>query len=116
MPPFRLNSLVLALATAVPLALGGCATMTAGAAEKSGDPAIAAAAQAAAHEATASASSPVPASMPPGAARPPGPATTAAAAAAAAAVTAAQSQKPFADVVKDAKEYDGFLKLWQKDD
>ena len=116
MPPFRLNSLVVALATAVPLALGGCATMTAGAAESSSDPAIAAAAQAAAHEAIAAGATPAPRAAAPGAARPPGPATTAAAAAAAAAATAAQAQKPFTDVVKDAKEYDGFLKLWQKDD
>jgi len=115
MPPFRLHSLVVALATAVPLALAGCATMTAGAADKS-DAAIAAAAQAAAHEATAAGGAPAPTASAPGAARPPGPATTAAAAAAAAAMTAAQSQKPFADVVKEAKEYDGFLKLWQKDE
>jgi len=116
MPPFRLHRLVLALAAAVPLALSGCATMTAGAAEKSADPAIAAAAQAAAREATTSGAHPAPAATTPGAARPPTPATTAAAAAAAAAATAAQSQKPFADVIKEAKEYDGFLKLWQKDE
>ena len=116
MPPFRFTRLVVALATALPLALTGCATMTAGATEKSADPAIAAAAQAAAREATTSGAAPAPAAMAPGAARPPAPATTAAAAAAAAAATAAQSQKAFADVIKEAKEYDGFLKLYQKDE
>jgi hypothetical protein len=116
MPPFRLNRLVVALLTALPLALTGCATMTAGAADKSGDPTIAAAAQAAAREASISGATPAPAASAPGAARPPTAATTAAAAAAVAAVSAAQSQKPFAEVVKEAKEYDGMFKLYQKDE
>src|SRR5581483_8182600 len=110
MPPFRSSRLMVALATAVPLALTGCATMSAGG-DKSNDPAIAAAATAAARaapEAPAGTNGAAPSH--PGAARPPGPATTAAVAAAAAAAQAAQGQKPFADVIKEAKEFDGLLK------
>jgi hypothetical protein len=47
---------------------------------------------------------------------PPSPATAARPPRRAAAAQAAQSQKPFADVVKDAKEYDGLLRVWQKDE
>jgi hypothetical protein len=117
MPPFRPSRLIVALAAAVPLALTGCATMSAGADKSTDSTAIAAAATAAARAATEASAAPngsAPAH--PGAARPPGPATTAAAAAAAAAAQAAQGQKPFADVVKDTKEFDGLLKMYQKEE
>ncbi len=52
----------------------------------------------------------------PGAARAASSSTTAVAAAAAAAAQAAQFAKPFADVVKDAKESQGLFNLWQKDE
>jgi hypothetical protein len=117
MPPFIPSRLFLALAAAIPLALAGCATLPAGAADgKSSDGQIAAAASEAAREATQSGARPDPTPVAPGAARPPAPGTTATAAAAAAAAQAAQGQKPFADVVKDAKELDGLLRMYRKDD
>ncbi len=118
MAPFRLR-LIAGLAAALPLALAGCATMTASSAEtgKATEAAtIAAAANAAAQAATPAASATPPAPAAPGAARPPTPGAPAVAAAAAAAAPAAQSHKPVADVVKDAKETDGLLRLYQKED
>ena len=124
MPPFRPKRLILALTATLPLALSACATTSVGRADagKTDNATIAAVAQAAAQAATTQGASPnggdahTPAAAPPGAARPPAPGTAAAAAAAAAAAQAAQGQKPFADVVKDAKEQDGLLRMYQKDD
>jgi len=113
MPPFRPARLILALIAAAPLALAGCATVPADRSADNG--AIAAAAAQAAQAATQEAANTPPAAAHPGAARPPV-AVTAAAAAAAAAAQAAQGQKPFADVVKEAKEYDGLLRVYQKDE
>jgi hypothetical protein len=101
---------------AAPLALAGCASVTVSAEKPVDNGAIAAAAQAAAQAATQEGVAPASAPAHPGAARPPGVATAAAAAAAAAAAQAAQSHKPFADVVKDAKEYEGLLRMYQKDE
>ena len=52
----------------------------------------------------------------PGSRPTPQPAAVAAAAAAQAAAQAAQRERPFADVVKDAKEDDGLFRLWTRDD
>lgn len=119
MLPFHPHRLILALATAVPLALSACATVriTAvddGSAASGKD--IAAAAQAAAREAAQTSTRPDPTHAAPGAARPAPATATAAAAAAAVAAQAAQGHKPFADVVKGAKEYDGLFRLYQKDE
>src|SRR6478609_7586564 len=117
MPPFRLNRLIVALAAVLPLALAGCATMSAPTADAGKpDATTVATANAAALAAREAHAAPAPSQSAPGAARPPSPATTAAAAAATAAAQAAQSQKPFADVVKDAKETEGLLRVWQKDE
>jgi hypothetical protein len=92
------------------LVLGSCATIDPKAPE-------AAAAQAAASAAAQASAVPVSAPAAPGAAPPASAPTVAAAAAAAqAAAAAAQSQKPFADVTKDAKEHPGLFPLWTKDD
>jgi hypothetical protein len=102
-----------AAAIAIPAAfmVSACATLQA---DKNAE--TAAIAEAAARAATKEATTPLPqGGNAPGAARPPGSHAAAAAAAAAAAV-AAQAQKPFADVVKDAKESKGLFALWQKDD
>ena len=100
-----------ALAVAIALTLAACAT-----APTSDTAAIAAAAATAATQAATAPAKDEPAA--PGAARPPNaPAAAAgAAAAAAAAVAAAQAQKPFAEVIKDAKETPGMFRLYQKDD
>ena len=92
------------------LVLGGCATIDPKAPEN-------AAAQAAASAATQASAAPVPAPAAPGAAPPASAPTVAAAAAAAqAAAAAAQSQKPFAEVTRDAKEHPGLFPLWTKED
>ena len=123
MPAFRPNRLILALCAALPVALAGCATMSAGAtANATADAAradratISAAAQAAAQEAAQTSTQAEPTHNAPGAARPAPAAATAAAAAAAAAAQAMQGHKPFAEVVKDAKEFDGLFRVYQKDD
>jgi hypothetical protein len=121
MPPFRLHRLIAAIGAALPLALAGCATLSAPAADagKSDAATIAATANAAAQaarEVREPNAAPTTAPSAPGAARPPSAATTAVAAAATAAAQAAQSQKPFLEVVKDAKETEGLLRLYQKDD
>ena len=93
--------LAVALA-ATALVTSGCATMST---DKTAETAAiaAAAAQAATKEASA------PTAGHPGGASP-------AVAAAAAAVAASQSHKPFADVVRDAKETTGLFNVYQKDD
>ncbi|MGH8849406.1 MAG: zinc-dependent metalloprotease, partial [Casimicrobiaceae bacterium] len=112
-----LSRLTVALAAAALLA-AGCATAPAS------DSATMAAAAVAATDAAKSATdnaSPIASGSGHGAADPatgkPGgtPAVAAAAAAAAAAAVAAQ-QKPFADVVKDAKEEPGFFNVYRKDE
>ncbi|HET6802925.1 MAG TPA: DUF5118 domain-containing protein, partial [Casimicrobiaceae bacterium] len=113
----RLTRLAALLAPLAPIVRSGCATIQpADAARTSETAAIAAAAaHAAAAEANAR-NAAAPRDAAPGAARPASPATTAVAAAAAAAAQAAQNSKPFADVVKDARETKGLFSLWQKDD
>jgi len=109
MPYARGSRLTAALAlTVLPLALVGCATVP------TETVAIAAAAATAATQASVSPAKDEP--TPPGAVRPPTPSATAAGVAVAAAVAAAQAQKPFADVIKDAKESPGLFHVYQKDD
>lgn len=114
----RVPSLVAALIAVIVSALGaGCATMS------PPDTATVAAAAAAATAASTAASTnagpsagapPAPA-LAPGAARPSTNSPAIAAAAAAAAAVAGQ-QKPFADVIKDAKEQPGFFNLYAKEE
>src|SRR5918993_961735 len=52
----------------------------------------------------------------PGARPTPQPVAVAAAAAAQAAAQAAQRERPFADVVKDAKDDEGLFRIWTRDD
>ena len=112
----RLSRLALALAPLVPFLMSGCASVPpADAASATSD--TAAIAAAAAHAATdpSGAAPHGPREGAPGAARP-AVNTNAVAAAAAAAAQATQSSKPFADVVKDARESKGLFTLWSKDD
>src|SRR5438874_10798896 len=103
MQRLRVTRLAAAIAVTVPLAMSGCATLSS---DKETAAIAAAAAQAVAKDGT----SPPQASAP-GAAPPAGAPAAAAgvAAAAAAAAAAAQAQKPFADVIKDAKETKGLF-------
>ena len=113
--PFARN--VPALAVAAALALSGCATLPAGGTDPGKANETAAIAAAAASAATKDAVAPsASAATAPGAARPPSAPATAAAAAAMAAAAAAQAQKPFAEVIKDAKESPGLFRLYQKED
>ena len=103
--------------------LGGCATRTVVLPDLSlirsnGDTkAIAeAAAQAATSELAQPEVPPPRATNGPGARPTPQPAAVAAAAAAQAAAQAAQRERPFADVVKDAKEDEGLFRIWTRDD
>jgi hypothetical protein len=105
-----------ALAAVFVFALAGCAT-------KRFDPAAGEAtviAEAAAQAAAKELAQPDAAPSRPGNASAtrtsPPPAAVAAAAAAQAAAHAAQRERPFADVVKDAKEDDGLFRLWRRDD
>jgi hypothetical protein len=104
------------------LVLGGCATRAVlpeltGNRSNGDTKAIAeAAAQAATSELAQPDATPPRAPNPPGARPTPPPAAVAAAAAAQAAAQAAQRERPFADVVKDAKEDDGLFRLWTRDD
>ncbi len=52
----------------------------------------------------------------PGAGTPPPPAAVAAAVAATAAAQAAQRERPFAEVIKDAKESEGLFRIWTRDE
>ncbi|MEP6997455.1 MAG: zinc-dependent metalloprotease [Betaproteobacteria bacterium] len=111
-----LSKLTVALAAASLLA-GGCATISA--ADSATMAAAAVAATGAARSATEN-TSPIATgaahgSTEPGSAKAGGAPAVAAAAAAAAAAVAAQ-QKPFADVVKDAKEQPGFFNVYSKDE
>jgi hypothetical protein len=95
------------------LGLVGCATAPTGSApDSAGAAATAAAAGAAAAVTTANA----PARPAAPGAGSPSPAASAAAAAAAAAVAALSNQKPFAEVVKGAKETPGFYSIYERDD
>jgi Met-zincin/Domain of unknown function (DUF5117)/Domain of unknown function (DUF5118) len=115
--PFSpVSKLTIALAAASMLA-GGCATVPA--ADSATLAAAAVAATGAARAATEN-TSPIAtgaghASTEPGSAKAGAPAVAAVAAAAAAAAVAAQ-QKPFAEVVKDAKEQPGFFNVYSKDE
>ncbi len=107
--PARIAILMYAVA---PLLFAGCASIPAMNAGKSEETeAIAAAAATAATEHPGG-----PEGAAPGSAQPTPPKATAAAAAAAAAAQAAQAAKPFADVIKGAKESAGLFNLWQKED
>jgi hypothetical protein len=101
----------IACAVASVFALADCASMPD---PKTPEGAAAQAAATAARDATAA---PVTTPIAPGGA-PPASAPTVAAAAAAAqsAAAAAQAAKPFADVIKDAKEQPGLFPLWTKDE
>jgi hypothetical protein len=109
----RVTRLALAIAAAVPFVMSGCATLSP---DKTAETAVmaAAAAQAVAKDSA----TPATQGTAPGAAHIPGTPSAAMGAAAAAAVAAAavQSQKPFADVIKDAKETPGLFHVYQKDD
>ena len=112
----RLSRLALALAPLAPFLMSGCASVPrADAAAKTSDTAAIAAAVAHAATDPNSAAPQGPREGAPGAARP-AVNTNAVAAAAAAAAQATQSSKPFADVVKDARESKGLFTLWSKDD
>ena len=100
-----------ALGIFAPFVMAGCASVPqADAARRSDTAAIAEAAANAAARVEPSANGNA---VAPGGARPN---ATAAAAAAAAAAQAAQYSKPFAEVVKEAKEEKGLFNIWQKDD
>ena len=112
-----LSKLTVALATASLLA-GGCATVPG--ADSATLAAAAVAATGAAREATEN-TSPIAAGAghgptEPGNAKAGGAPAVAAAAAAAAAAAVAAQQKPFAEVVKDAKEQPGFFNVYTKDE
>jgi hypothetical protein len=103
----------LSLSAALAALVWGCATVPA---PDSATVAVAAAAATAASSGSATPGEPAGASpTPPGAS--PRPAnTTAVAAAAAAAAAAASQQKPFAEVIKDAKEQEGLFNVYTKED
>jgi Met-zincin/Domain of unknown function (DUF5117)/Domain of unknown function (DUF5118) len=104
----RVPRLAAAIAVIAPFVMSGCATLSA---DKETAAIAAAAAQAVAKDGAST-----PQGSAPGAAPPVSGAPSAAAAAAAAAVAAAQAQKPFADVIKDAKETKGLFNVYQKDE
>ena len=117
MSHFRLSRVALALGAFVPFVMSGCASIPSGDSPKPAETAaIAAAAATAATNDTDASGSPAPATSAPGAARPASPGVAAAAAAAAAAAQAAQGGKPFAEVIKEARESQGLFNVWQKDD
>jgi len=105
MPSTTSRTAVLALAA---LAIGGCATLPQGGAESRGESARAAPASAASAP-TAQGGAQPPAMA--GSARPGGAPSASAAGAAGAPPT-----RPFADVIKDAKESKGLFAVWQKDE
>ncbi len=114
---FRLSRTSIALGAIAPFVMAACAAIQPGDTPKPAETAaIAAAAATAAASDAAVANGAAPASGAPGAARPPSPNVAVAAAAAAAAAQAAQGAKPFAEVVKDAKESQGLFNIWQKDE
>ena len=108
----RFTRLAAAIAVTAPFVMSGCATILA---DKSAESAAlaAAAAQAVAKDA---ALSPTAQAAGPGASAPGAHASSGVAAAAAAAAAAAQAHKPFAEVIKDAKETAGLFRVYQKDD
>ncbi|MEO8627984.1 MAG: zinc-dependent metalloprotease, partial [Betaproteobacteria bacterium] len=119
MTHLRRTRLAAAIAIFVPLVTAGCASLPTLSKTKHADTAAIAAAAAAAQAAASSetAGRPnVPHDVAPGAARPASAATTAVAAAATAAAQAAQWSKPFAEVVRDARESKGLFTLWQKEE
>jgi len=107
----RFTRLAAAIAVTAPFVMSGCATISA---DKSAESAAlaAAAAQAVAKDA---ALSPTAQAAGPGASAP-GAHASSGVAAAAAAAAAAQAHKPFAEVIKDAKETTGLFRVYQKDD
>src|SRR5690242_2974231 len=108
----RFTRLAAAIAVTAPFVMSGCATISA---DKSAESAAlaAAAAQAVAKDA---ALSPTAQGAGRGASAPGAHASSGVAAAAAAAAAAAQAHKPFAEVIKDAKEAAGLFRVYQKDD
>ncbi len=103
------------LAASLPLALAGCASLPQASATKPDPAATASVAAAAAAGAVAGAQSVPPPAAAPGAA-PANPVAAAAAAGAAAATAAASATKPFAEVVKGAKEQKGLFTIYTKED
>jgi hypothetical protein len=111
MPHLPLPRASVALGIIAPFVIAGCASLPhAGTAQPSETAAIAEAA------ASAAASEGQRGNGPANAQNGARPNATAAVAAAAAAAQAAQFSKPFAEVVKDAKERKGLFNIWQKDD
>ncbi|HET8877642.1 MAG TPA: DUF5117 domain-containing protein, partial [Casimicrobiaceae bacterium] len=106
----HLSRASLAVGILAPFVMSGCASLPQANAAKPADVAAIAAAAVASAEAR---------DEPPGnghAEAPGGSRSGAAAAAATAAAQAAQYSKPFAEVVKEAKETPGLFNIWQKDD
>ena len=110
MQRLRLTRLAVAIAATAPFVMSGCATISA---DKTAETAAiaAAAAQAVAKD---NAAAPTQGAAPGASA--PNNSTAGVAAAAAAAAAAAQAHKPFAEVIKDAKETAGLFRVYQKDD
>ncbi len=104
-----------ALVAAFALALGGCAVTPAVPADSADAARVAATAAAAGAAAATTTANTPPRPTAPGAGNA-SPAASAAAAAAAAAVAALSNQKPFAEVVKGAKETPGFYNIYERDD
>ena len=98
------------------LALTGCATTSPAPVANSPDTARVAATAAAAGAAAAATTANAPARPAAPGAGNASPAASAAAAAAAAAVAALSNQKPFAEVIKGAKETPGFYNIYERDD
>ncbi len=111
MLPLRPARTAILMSALGPFLIAGCASIPASSASQADATAAIAAAAA-----TAATAAPGGNGASPSGAHPTPPNATAAAAAAAAAAQAAQATKPFATVVKDAKESKGLLNLWQKDD
>ncbi|HEY4139324.1 MAG TPA: hypothetical protein VGN65_12760, partial [Casimicrobiaceae bacterium] len=111
MQHLRFTRLAVAIAATAPFLMTGCATISA---DKTAETAAiaAAAAQAVTKD---NAAAPTPQGVAPGAA-PPNHTAAGIAAAAAAAAAAAQAHKPFAEVVRDAKETAGLFRVYQKDE
>jgi hypothetical protein len=103
-------------AATIPLLIAGCATTPETASSDTAKTAETAAIAAAAAVAATQPGATTPQPTAPGAARPTPAPVAAAAGAAAGAAAAAQAQKPFAEVIKDAKEVSGMFKLYQKEE
>ncbi|HEY2817309.1 MAG TPA: zinc-dependent metalloprotease, partial [Casimicrobiaceae bacterium] len=112
MQHLRFTRLAAAIALTAPFVISGCATISA---DKTAETAAIAAAAATA-VAKNNAAAPMAQGVAPGAAAPGHSAAGVVVAAAAAAAAAAQAHKPFAEVIKDAKETAGLFNVYQKED